>query len=51
LGLSPVNQSHPRLIDALADHYRLERELGVAGMAPAYPAGSVRHGRQRSRLG
>ncbi len=32
-----------RLTAALADHYRIERELGMGGMATVYLARDVRH--------
>jgi serine/threonine-protein kinase len=35
-----------RLTDALADKYRVERELGAGGMATVYLAEDIRHGRQ-----
>ena len=35
-----------RLASALADRYRVERELGAGGMATVYLADDVRHGRQ-----
>ena len=36
----------PRLQTALADRYRLERELGAGGMATVYLARDLRHARQ-----
>jgi serine/threonine-protein kinase len=35
----------PRLSAALADRYRLERELGTGGMATVYLAADLRHQR------
>lgn len=35
-----------RLAAALADRYRIERELGKSGMATVYLADDIRHGRQ-----
>jgi serine/threonine-protein kinase len=35
-----------RLIDALADRYRIERELGAGGMATVYLAQDLRHDRK-----
>jgi hypothetical protein len=36
----------PRLVAALADRYRIEREVGAGGMATVYLAEDLRHGRQ-----
>jgi serine/threonine-protein kinase len=36
----------PRLIAALADRYRIERELGAGGMATVYLAHDLKHSRQ-----
>ncbi len=38
--------SPPRLADALADRYRLERELGAGGMATVYLAHDLKHDRK-----
>src|SRR6188472_3836544 len=35
----------PRLVAALADHYRIERKLGAGGMATVYLAHDLRHAR------
>ena len=35
-----------RLSAALADHYRIERELGAGGMATVYLAGDLKHDRK-----
>ncbi len=37
--------SHDRLAAALADHYRIERELGQGGMATVYLAHDLKHDR------
>jgi serine/threonine-protein kinase len=36
----------PRLVAALADRYRIERELGAGGMATVYLAEDLKHERQ-----
>jgi len=41
-----LNDSAPRLATALADRYRLERELGQGGMATVYLAADLKHDRQ-----
>jgi serine/threonine-protein kinase len=41
-----MSDSIPRLIAALADRYRIERELGQGGMATVYLAQDLRHHRQ-----
>jgi serine/threonine-protein kinase len=41
-----VSDTQSRLSSALADRYRLERELGAGGMATVYLAQDLRHGRQ-----
>jgi Tol biopolymer transport system component/tRNA A-37 threonylcarbamoyl transferase component Bud32 len=35
-----------RIVDALADHYRLENEIGAGGMATVYLAEDLRHDRR-----
>jgi eukaryotic-like serine/threonine-protein kinase len=41
-----VTESFDRLTRALADHYRLERELGAGGMATVYLAHDLKHDRK-----
>jgi eukaryotic-like serine/threonine-protein kinase len=41
-----MSEPPPRLAAALADRYRLERELGQKGMAMVYPAHDLRHDRK-----
>ena len=41
-----LNHAFERLSSALADRYRIEREIGRGGMATVYLAQDVRHGRQ-----
>ncbi len=36
----------PRLTEALADRYRIERELGAGGMATVYLAQDIKHDRR-----
>ena len=38
--------SLPRLSEALADRYRLEKELGAGGMATVYLAQDLKHNRR-----
>lgn len=40
-----MSESASRLSVALADRYRIERELGAGGMATVYLAHDVRHDR------
>ena len=40
-----MEEAPPRLVEALADRYRLERELGSGGMATVYLAHDLRHDR------
>ena len=44
--LAPHARPSPRLISALSDRYRIERELGAGGMATVYLAEDLKHHRQ-----
>ena len=44
--MSSLSESAARLATALADRYRIERELGQGGMAVVYLAQDVRHDRR-----
>src|SRR5947208_5596042 len=41
-----ISPGHAHLSSALADRYRIERELGAGGMATVYLAHDVRHDRK-----
>src|SRR4051812_46577488 len=41
-----MEETPPRLVEALADRYRIERELGAGGMATVYLAHDLKHDRQ-----
>ena len=41
-----MTESHARLAAALADRYRIERELGQGGMATVYLADDLKHRRK-----
>ncbi len=43
---SPVSEIPSRLASALADRYRIDRELGAGGMATVYLAHDVKHDRK-----
>ena len=45
-GAHAVSETLARLTAALADRYRIEREVGAGGMATVYLAEDLRHGRQ-----
>ena len=40
-----VSTDSSRLVEALSDRYRIEREIGAGGMATVYLAHDLRHGR------
>ena len=44
-------EAPPRLADALADRYRIERELGAGGMATVYLAYDLKHDRRVAEIG
>ena len=44
--LGTMSDATARLADALADRYRIERELGAGGMATVYLATDLKHGRK-----
>jgi len=41
-----MNKQHERLAEALADRYRIERELGAGGMATVFLAQDLKHDRK-----
>jgi len=41
-----VTETQTRLAAALSDRYRIERELGVGGMATVYLAQDLKHDRR-----
>jgi eukaryotic-like serine/threonine-protein kinase len=41
-----MTDNFARLVQALADRYRIERELGAGGMATVYLAEDVKHRRR-----
>ena len=41
-----MSEPLPRLVAALADRYRIERELGAGGMATVYLAQDLKHDRK-----
>ena len=46
-----MSDALPRLTVAMADRYRIERELGQGGMATVYLAHDLRHEREVAPLG